>query len=197
MPIQFAENTTTSVVTPPASSVTLFVDSADGIPKYKDSSGTVHNFAGFTSPMTTLGDIIRATTAGVAQRLGIGTTGQVLTVVSGVPAWASPTTGGQSLVNINSKTASYTLLLTDFPTNGSTNDIQVTSGSATNVTIPPNSSVPAPIGSQVSMSQWGTGAVTFVAGAGVTFVTPFGAATTVQFDTRYARQVATNIWQIL
>lgn len=45
------------------------------------------------NPMTTLGDIIIGGAAGAANRLGIGTTGQVLTVVSGSPAWAA---GGSS-----------------------------------------------------------------------------------------------------
>ena len=38
--------------------------------------------------MTTLGDMVRGATAGAPQRLPIGTNGQVLTVVSGVPQWA-------------------------------------------------------------------------------------------------------------
>ena len=45
--------------------------------------------AGMTNPMTTAGDIIIGGSTGTPTRLGIGTTGQVLTVVSGVPAWAS------------------------------------------------------------------------------------------------------------
>ncbi|WP_423396019.1 hypothetical protein [Burkholderia sp. LMG 21824] len=44
---------------------------------------------GMTNPMTTLGDIITGGAAGAAGRLGVGSNGQVLTVVSGVPAWAA------------------------------------------------------------------------------------------------------------
>jgi hypothetical protein len=45
-------------------------------------------------PGTTLGDIAYSSaTANTNTRLGIGTAGQVLTVASGVPAWATPTTG--------------------------------------------------------------------------------------------------------
>jgi hypothetical protein len=47
-----------------------------------------------TSPMTTNGDII-ARIGGVADRLGIGSTGQVLTVSLGLPAWADPAAGTQ------------------------------------------------------------------------------------------------------
>ena len=41
------------------------------------------------SPMTTLGDITYEGAGGSALRLGIGSTNQVLTVVGGVPAWAT------------------------------------------------------------------------------------------------------------
>jgi hypothetical protein len=45
-------------------------------------------------PGTTLGDIAYSSaTANTNTRLGIGTTGQVLTVASGVPSWATPTAG--------------------------------------------------------------------------------------------------------
>lgn len=46
------------------------------------------------NPMTTVGDIIYEGTGPAAARLGIGSTGQVLTVVGGLPAWA--TAGGSS-----------------------------------------------------------------------------------------------------
>lgn len=45
---------------------------------------------GGSNPMTTLGDIIYGGALGVQTRLPIGTTSQVLTVVGGVPAWATP-----------------------------------------------------------------------------------------------------------
>lgn len=54
---------------------------------------TVASAIGFVSPMTTVGDLIDGGTSGTPQRLGIGTTGQVLTVVSGAPAWSGSFTG--------------------------------------------------------------------------------------------------------
>ena len=42
---------------------------------------------------TTAGDTLYATGASTIARLGIGTTGQVLTVSGGVPAWATPSSG--------------------------------------------------------------------------------------------------------
>jgi hypothetical protein len=52
--------------------------------------------AGFDalSPMTTAGDLVYENATPTAARLPIGSTGQVLTVVAGEPAWAAPATGG-------------------------------------------------------------------------------------------------------
>lgn len=43
---------------------------------------------------TTTGDIIYASGANTPARLGIGSTGNVLTVASGVPSWVAPASGG-------------------------------------------------------------------------------------------------------
>lgn len=52
------------------------------------------------NPSTTLGDIeYRSSTANTNTRLGIGSTGQVLTVSGGVPAWATPTSGSMTLLS--------------------------------------------------------------------------------------------------
>ena len=48
--------------------------------------------AGMTNPMTTTGDTIYSSSGSTPARLGIGSTGQVLTVAGGVPTWA--TAGG-------------------------------------------------------------------------------------------------------
>ena len=73
-------------------------------------------------------------------------------------------TGGVvSQIPINAETASYTLVLGD---QGGL--VEVTSSSATNVTIPPNSSVAYAVGTQIIVQRNGTGAVTIVEGSGVT-----------------------------
>ena len=61
------------------------------------------------NPQTTLGDIAyRSSSSNVNTRLGIGSTGQVLTVAAGVPSWATPATS--SLVGCQVKFASdYTI----------------------------------------------------------------------------------------
>jgi hypothetical protein len=49
-------------------------------------------------PGTTLGDLAYSSaTANTNSRLGIGSTGQVLTVSSGVPTWATPATGNTAV----------------------------------------------------------------------------------------------------
>jgi hypothetical protein len=48
-------------------------------------------------PMTTTGDMIYASAANTAARLGVGSTGQVLTVAGGVPTWTAPAGGGKVL----------------------------------------------------------------------------------------------------
>ena len=48
--------------------------------------------------LTTTGDTFYASAAGTPARLGIGTTGQVMTVAAGVPSWATPTASTPTFV---------------------------------------------------------------------------------------------------
>jgi len=54
--------------------------------------------SGMTNPMTTTGDTIYSSSGSTPARLGIGSTGQVLTVSGGVPSWATPSSGGMTLL---------------------------------------------------------------------------------------------------
>jgi hypothetical protein len=97
------------VLTLPATSGTVVTTATStGISGSAITTGTVGVSVGGTgqttaaaafnalNPMTTVGDIIYEGTGPAAARLGIGTEGQVLSVASGIPAWAtvssSPTT---------------------------------------------------------------------------------------------------------
>jgi hypothetical protein len=60
--------------------------------------------AGMTNPMTTTGDTIYSSSGSTPARLGIGSTGQVLTVASGVPSWATPAGGGGKVLQVVSAT---------------------------------------------------------------------------------------------
>jgi hypothetical protein len=55
----------------------------------QDDSNAIQN-----ALLTTTGDTIYASGASTPARLGIGSTGQVLTVAGGVPSWATPAGGG-------------------------------------------------------------------------------------------------------
>jgi hypothetical protein len=66
-------------------------------------------------PGTTLGDLAYSSaTANTNTRLGIGTTGQVLTVAAGVPSWASPGGGavGCALYNTTNQTIAQATVTT-------------------------------------------------------------------------------------
>ena len=66
-------------------------------------------------------------------------------------------------VDLDRKTADYTLVLTD-----AGKVIEINSGSSENVTIPPNSSVAFPVGTQIVVVRLGAGAVVITEGSGVT-----------------------------
>ena len=78
-------------------------------------------------------------------------------------------------VTTNAQTGTtYTLVLTD---NG--DYIEMNNASANTLTVPPNSSVAFPVGSQVTVIQTGTGTTTIAPGSGVTinYFSPTSAAT--------------------
>jgi hypothetical protein len=64
----------------------------------------------------------------------------------------------------NSQTSSYTLVLSD-----ASKIIDMNVGSANTVTVPNNSSVAFPIGTEITVMQYGAGNTTIVAASGVTF----------------------------
>ena len=69
----------------------------------------VSDAAGMTNPMTTTGDTIYSSSGSTPARLGIGSTGQVLTVAGGLPTWASPAGGGGKVLQV---VAGYTSTVT-------------------------------------------------------------------------------------
>ena len=73
--------------------------------------------AGMTNPMTTTGDTIYSSSGSTPARLGIGTTGQILTVASGVPSWATPAGGGKLLQVVSTTYSTDTYISTTSMTN--------------------------------------------------------------------------------
>lgn len=69
------------------------------------TSGDVTITNAMATAITTAGDLIKGTGSGTFDRLGIGSTGQVLTVSSGAPTWATPAAGGKILQVVFGSTA--------------------------------------------------------------------------------------------
>jgi hypothetical protein len=70
----------------------------DGAAAIRSLGTSVDTTTKALNPSTTLGDIeYRSSTANTNTRLGIGSTGQVLTVAGGVPTWAASAGGGKVL----------------------------------------------------------------------------------------------------
>jgi len=67
---------------------------------YTGSAWANLDTTGMTNPMTTTGDTIYSSSGSTPARLGIGTTGQVLTVAAGVPSWATPAGGGGKVLQV-------------------------------------------------------------------------------------------------
>lgn len=62
--------------------------------------------SGMTNPLTTTGDTIYSSSGTTPARLAIGSTGQVLTVASGLPSWATPAGGGGKVLQVVAATYS-------------------------------------------------------------------------------------------
>ncbi len=67
--------------------------------------------SGMTNPMTTTGDIIYSSSGSTPARLGIGTTGQVLNVASGLPAWATASSGSMTLLSTTTLSGAATITI--------------------------------------------------------------------------------------
>ena len=73
---------------------------------YTGSAWANLDTTGMTNPMTTTGDMVYSSSGSTPARLGIGTTGQVVTVAGGIPSWATPSAASSGLVLISRQTFS-------------------------------------------------------------------------------------------
>jgi hypothetical protein len=81
----------------------------DGASAIRTLGSSVDTTTKALNPSTTLGDIeYRSSTANTNTRLGIGTTGQVLSVSGGVPAWTTSSSGGMTLLSTTSLSGTTT-----------------------------------------------------------------------------------------
>jgi hypothetical protein len=90
----------------------------------------------------------------------------------------------------NAQVGSYTLVLAD-----AGKIVEMNVGSANNLTVPPNSSVAFPVGTQLLVLQTGAGQTTLVAGAGVTINSKDGdLKLSAQWSAASLVKRATNTW---
>lgn len=115
------------------------------------------------STLTTTGDTFYASSANTPARLAIGSTGQVLTVASGIPSWATPATPD---LTISAKTANYQLVA------GDVNKLLTMNSSSTTTFTVPNGVFTT--GQQINVQGIGTGTVQ-IRNDGTTTLTSTGA----------------------
>ena len=106
---------------------------------YTGSAWTNLDTTGMTNPMTTTGDTIYSSSGSTPARLGIGSTGNVLTVAGGVPSWASPagsalnwsllsttSMSGSSSINFSGLTLNnYFIWVQDFTGSSAGQDVRI------------------------------------------------------------------------
>jgi hypothetical protein len=84
-----------------------------------------------TDLITTAGDLLYGSAADTMVRLGIGSTGNVLTVASGIPSWAAPAAGGTTVkVVYGDTTTATTVASTTYADTGLSATITPTSASS-------------------------------------------------------------------
>ena len=83
----------------------------DGASAIRTLGSSIDTTTKALNPSTTLGDIeYRSSTANTNTRLGIGSSGQVLSVSGGVPAWTTISSGGMTLLSTTTLSGSATTI---------------------------------------------------------------------------------------
>jgi hypothetical protein len=175
--------------------------SSIGKPTYIYDSGTdewlpigipahTHDFLPFTV-LNAKGDIITATGNDAPTVLPLGTNGQFLAVNTSTASgleWASYLN-----ITFNQQTGtSYTLSTTD-----SGKLVEMSNGSAITLTVPVNSSVPIPIGTQINIAQTNTGQVTVVGASGVVVNASPGLKLRTQWSFATLIKRSTDTWLLV
>jgi uncharacterized Zn ribbon protein len=97
-------------------------------------------------------------------------------------------TKGAATINAQTGT-SYTLVIGDAP-----KFVTMSNASASTLTVPPNSSVAFPVGTQIEGAQLGAGQVTLTPGSGVTINGTPGLKVAAQYGTFGLLKTATDTW---
>lgn len=86
----------------------------DGASAIRTLGSSIDTSVKSLNPGTTSGDLDYYTSSTAKSRLAIGTTGQVLTVSGGAPSWATPSSGGMTLISTTTLSGS-TITLSSIP----------------------------------------------------------------------------------
>jgi hypothetical protein len=87
----------------------------DGAAAIRTLGSSIDTTTKALNPSTTLGDIeYRSSTANTNTRLGIGSTGQVLTVSGGVPTWATASSGNFPVLTVSKYGSNFSTSSTSF-----------------------------------------------------------------------------------
>jgi len=148
--------------------------------------------------MTKARDLANASTAlsaVSATELGYldGVTSAVQTQINTKLATATAATTYAPLNLVTSaQTASYTLVLAD-----AADIVEISNASANNLTVPLNSSVAFPVGTQINILQTGAGQTTVVATGGVTINATPGLKLRTQWSSATLIKRATDTWVLV
>lgn len=149
--------------------------------------GSVDNTADASKPVSTAQQT--AINAKVADAINDGTT----TVAPSQNAvFDADALKIDKLITANRQTSSYTLVIGD-----AVKLVEINNASANNLTVPPNSSVAFPIGTQIMIAQYGAGQTTIVAGVGVTLRSD-GSKLKIaaQYSAATILKIATDEWYV-
>ena len=153
------------------------------------TSGDVTVTNSMATAMTTSGDLIQATGSGTFARLGTGTNGQYLTTNGTAASWSNVVSPVQTRVVSGT---SDTPVLAD-----AGKIVESSSGSATTITVPLNSSVAYAVGTQITLLQTGAGQLTVAGTAGVTVNATPGLKLRAQWSSATLIKRATDTWVLI
>ena len=97
-----------SAITSPQEGQFAYLKDTNVTTYYTGSAWANLDTTGMTNPMTTTGDMVYSSSGSTPARLGIGTTGQVLSVAGGIPSWAAASSGALTLISSTTLVSSTT-----------------------------------------------------------------------------------------
>lgn len=130
---------------------------------------------------------VRQELLAIATELGTAPRGTHTTVKARLEAISA----SASVLRATVKIGAHTLTLADAGT-----VVEVNTATGVVLTVPPNSAVPFPLGTVITVCQYGAGRVTIAPGAGVTLRTTATLTTRTQYAEVSLRKRATDEWVV-